>query len=101
MALIAVGIPNNQITSLTGLCDKSVRTLKKEMLTGEVEALFHVGGGGGQGKLANVESAIIEEIEHNEYHTRQQIADMVLEKFGIKVSRETIRRLLKKTASDA
>ena len=62
MALIAVDVPNSRITELTGLCDKSVRTLRKTLETGEFDDLFHVGGGGSQGKLIGIEKAIIEEI---------------------------------------
>ena len=98
--LLAVGMSNGRVTELTGMCDKSVRTLKKALSSGEISNLFHVGGGGSQGKLDNISDAIVWEIEHHDYHSKQQIADMVEEKFGIKVSRETIRRLLKKTESD-
>ena len=31
MILITVGVSNSEITELTGLCDKSVRTLRKSM----------------------------------------------------------------------
>jgi len=101
MVLIAAGIPNNQVTELTGYCDRSVRTLKKAMESGETAGLFHVGGGGGRSKLADVEKEIIEEISRNDYHSYQQIADMAYEKFEIKVSLYSVRRLLKKTASNA
>ena len=99
--LIAAGIPNNQVTELTGVCDRSVRTLRKALECGEIAGLFHVGGGGGRSKLADVEKEIIEEINLNNYHSYQQIADMALERFQIKVSPYAIRRLLKKTASNA
>ena len=99
MVLISVGLSNNRVTELTGYCDKSVRTLKKSLQTGEISMLFHVGGGGQQGKLVDVEQAVIDEVNKNQYHSRQQIADMVHEKFGIKVSPDTIGRLLKKKAS--
>ena len=99
MMLLVSGIPNNRITELTGLCDKSVRTVKKTIESGEHESLFHVGGGGSKGKLPEIETEIIKEINKNEYQSQQQIADMVLEKFGIKVTQPTISRLLKKTAS--
>jgi transposase len=99
LLLIAFGVPNERITELTGLCDRSIRTLKKEIETGEMDNLFIVGGGGRKSKLQDVESAIVEEIEKNNYHSRQQIADMVYEKFGIKVSLPAIGRLLKKTES--
>ena len=98
MILISVSLSNNRVTELTGYCDKSVRTLKKSLGAGEISVLFHVGGGGRQGKLVDVEQAVIEEVNKNHYHSRQQIADMVHEKFGIKVSPDTIGRLLKKTA---
>ena len=99
MILISAGLPNNRVTELTGYCDKSVRTLKKSLKAGEISGLFHVGGGGRQGKLVDVEQAVIEEVNKNHYHSRQQIADMVNEKFGIKVSPYAIGRLLKKKAS--
>jgi len=97
MILLSVGIPNKRVTELTGLCDRSVRELKKTLESGKIEGLFHVGGGGRKSKLKDVERAIIEEIEKNDYHSRQQIADMILEKHGIKVSLPVIGKLLKKT----
>lgn len=99
MALIAVGIPNERVTELTGLCDRSVRSLRKALETGETENIFYVGGGGGKSKLAGSEAAIIEEIESGSYTNRQQIADMIQEKYGIKVCLNTVSNLLKKTAS--
>jgi transposase len=96
MALIAVGIPNERVTELTGLCDRSVRSLRKALETGETESLFHVGGGGNKSKLAGFEAAIIEEIESGSYTNRQQIADMIQERYGIKVCLNTISNLLKK-----
>ena len=101
MVLIALDVPNRRITELTGLCDKSVRTLKKALVAGEIASLFRVEGGGRHRKLIDVEQDIIEEVNKNTYYSQQQIADMVYEKFGIKVSPDTIRRLLKKTASNA
>jgi transposase len=96
MVLIAVGIPKDRITELTGLCDRSVRALKKSLEIGEIESLFHVGGGGRKGKLIDVEDAIIEEINSNNYHTKQQIVDMIHENYGIKTSPTAVSRLLKK-----
>jgi transposase len=96
MVLIAAGLPNAQVTALTGYCDKCVRTLRKELSCGIDDRLFHVGGGGGKSKLAGLESAILEEIDKNDYNSQQQIADMVEAKYGIKVSVTAIRRLLKK-----
>jgi transposase len=96
MVLIALEIPNSRITEITGLCDKSVRDLKKAVKNGEVEGLFKVRGGGRKAKVKDVEAAVIEEINTNKYHTRQQIADMIEEKYGIKISINAVGRLLKK-----
>jgi transposase len=98
LVLIAVGLPNARITELTGLCGRSVRSLKKALADGDTQSLFNVDGGGRKGKLADVEKEIVEEIENNNYHSRQEIADMILEKFNLKVSLSAVGRLIKKTA---
>jgi transposase len=100
MALLAAGTPNARVTELTGLCDRSVRSLRKSLETGANETLFHVGGGGRQSKLASYEADIIEEIETGSYSNRQQIADMIQNKYGIKVCLNTISNFLKKTESN-
>ena len=90
---------NSLITELTGMCDKSVRTLKKAVEDGEVESLFMAyEGTDRKSKLSNVEGDIVEEIERNNYHTRRQIADMIQTKFKINVSEATVGRFLKKKA---
>ena len=43
-------------------------------------------GSGRKSKCAGIEEAIVEELETNNYHTRQQIADMIEEKFQVKLS---------------
>jgi hypothetical protein len=96
MVLIAVDVPNNRVTDLTGLCDRSVRALKKALEADGISSLFHVGGGGRKRKLIDVEESIIEEINNGDYHSQQQIADMILEKHKMKVSLPVISRLLKK-----
>lgn len=67
------------------------------MKNGETESLFIVCGGGRKRKLKEVESAIVEEIEANDYGCRQQIVDMIAEKYGVKVTVGTVTNLLKKT----
>ena len=96
MMLFVTGIPNKRITELTGLCDKSVRTMIKSIESGEHEPLFHVGSGGHKKKLSDYEADIVNEINQNDYQSQQQIADMIFEKFGIKVTQPTISRFLKK-----
>jgi transposase len=100
MVLIAIGVSDNLITELTGLCGQSIRTLRKSLVGGDIDRLFHVGGGGRKRKLIDAEDSIIKEINSNNYHSHQQIADMIQEKYGIKVSLPVISRLLKKTGSN-
>jgi len=97
MILLSVGVSNEKITEMTGLCDKSVRVLKKAMKNGETANLFKVGGGGRKSKTKDIERAVMEEIGKNNYHSRQQIVDMIAEKYSIKISINGVKRLLKKT----
>jgi transposase len=97
LLLIVAGVPNEMVTQLTGLCDKSVRDLRKAVQTGDIDGLLCVGGGGRKSKLSDVEENIIEEIEKNNYNSRQQIADMIKDKFGIEISVSAVGRFLKKT----
>lgn len=99
MVMIAVGVPEERVAVLVGLCDKSVGALKKGLEDGKVDDMFHIAGGGRKRKLCDIEGSIIEEISNNNYHSHQQIADMIQEKYGIKVSLPVIGRLLKKTGS--
>jgi transposase len=97
LVLITADIPNARITETTGLSDRSLWMLKKLIHNGDTDALFIVGHGGGRiGKAKGFEAAIAEELEKNNYHTRQQIADMILEKFGIRMSVSAVGKLLKK-----
>jgi transposase len=99
MTLIAIGIPNTRITEVTGLSDRHIWTLKKTIRDGNVDSLFVLGHGGGRvGKAEGLETAIAEELEKNNYSTRQQIADMILEKHGVSMSVSAVGKLLKKTA---
>jgi transposase len=100
LILIAAGISNDRIVELTGLSDRSIWTLKKAVNGGDIDSLFTTGRGGGRpGKAKGIESAIAEEVEKNNYHSRQQVADMIFEKFGIRMSVSAVGKLLKKTAS--
>lgn len=98
--LIIAGVRSADITQLTGLCERSIRDLKKQLAAGNVDSLLVVKSGRGRkSKFKDVESQIIEEIEKGNYQTLQQIADMVNEKFGINASIMAVSRLLKKTES--
>ncbi len=99
--LLAIGIPVKTAVELSGLSERSLWTLHKQLTESDVSEImvFHYGGGR-RTKASGLEEQILAEIEANNYHTRQEIADMILEKFHVKISRTSVGRLLKKTASN-
>ena len=98
--LLAAGVPHDRVSEWTGSCDRSVRQWRKQIASGDTESLLTIGTGAGRkSKFANIESQVLEEISNGNYHTQQQIADMVKEKFDIEVSLMAVSRFLKKTAS--
>lgn len=99
--LISAGLENSRVTELTGYCDRSVRGLRKEMAGGDISGLLTVGGGGRKGKTAGIENEILTELEKGNYHTRQQIADMIHEKFHISISPSAVGKFLKKRIQTA
>ena len=100
IVLLSAGLRTSYVTELTGLCDRSTRGLLKSMQEEDIESLFYIKSGSGRkSKTSGVEAEIVAEIEKENYHTRQQIADMIKEKFHVSVSVATVGRLLKKTVS--
>lgn len=94
---VIAGVSNHAITELTGLSERGVCDLKRRLKDGSIDSLFEIKGGRGRkSKVKDVESQIVEEIEKGNYQTLQQIADMIWEKFGIRVSKMAVSRLLKK-----
>lgn len=99
--LLAIGMPVKEVMALTSQCERTMWTLKKNMKEMSVSEMMEIKSGSGRkSKSADVEGEIIAEIESNNYHTRQEIVDMIEEKFQIKISRSAVGRLLKKTASN-
>ena len=97
MILIAIGIKDDRVAAVVGLSERSIWALRKAMVGGNIECLLELGSGSGRPRKAkDLECAIVEELEKNNYHTRRQIADMILEKFGVVMSVSTVGRLLKK-----
>jgi transposase len=100
VVLIATGTSNDRITELTGMSDRSIWRAKKAINGGNIDDVFVLGKGSGRpGRAKGFEGEIIEELERNNYQTRQQVADMINEKFGITMSVSAVGKLLKKTAS--
>ncbi len=90
-------MPVKNAMALTNQSERTMWTLKKEMQEKSVSELMEIKSGNGRkSKFSGIEEEIITEIESNNYHTRQEIADMIEEKFHLKVSRSSVGRLLKK-----
>ena len=97
IVLLAIGVPVKSAVEMTGLCERRMWSLKKEIQGATVAELLVIKSGSGRKpKTAGIEEQIIGEVESNNYHTRQQIADMVEEKFHVHISRSSVGRLLKK-----
>ena len=95
--LLAIGIPVQKAVELTGLCERRMWTLKKELREKPTAKLLVIQKGSGRkSKCAGIEEAIVAELETNNYHSRQQIADMIEEKFQVKISCSAVGSLLKK-----
>ena len=100
VVLIAIEIPNDRVTELTGMSNRSIWRAKKAINGGNIDDVFMLGRGSGRpGNAKGFEVEIIEELERNNYQTRQQVADMINEKFGITMSVSAVGKLLKKTTS--
>ena len=100
MILLTADVPIPRVVAFSGLCGRSVRELKRAMAEKDVSSLLTLkNGSGSRSKTKGLEDEIIAEVERGNCHTRQQIADMIGEKFQVKVSVTAVARLLKKTAS--
>lgn len=95
--LIAAGMPVSRIAGLVGLSDRSVQSAGRAVRDGSISSvLVRKKASGRKSKTADVEAQILAELENGNYHTRQQIADMIEEKFQITISLSAVGRLLKK-----
>ena len=104
MLLIAFGFSNKIIASLTGSCVRTVRNLRKKMLTDfrhNFSELLKIKSGSGRKNSVpkEIQQAIVEEVDKNNYSTLKQIAYMVKRQFGIVVSEKILGRILKSFGS--
>lgn len=98
--LIAAGMSVSRIAEFVSMSDRSVQTTGRAIRDGSIgSVLTHKKASGRKSKSANVEDQILAELEKGNYHTRQQIADMIEEKFQITLSVTAVGRFLKKTDS--
>jgi transposase len=101
LLLLIAGTDMKRIIELTNVSERSIWNIKKAVTDNNVESLFIIERGAGRpSKAKDIESEIIEELSKNNYHTRQQVADMIKETFGISMSVTAVGKLLKKKGSD-
>ena len=97
MILLCADVPVSRVTEISGVCDRSVRGLRKSLEEGKVNELLTLKNGtGSRSETKGIEDEIIAEVEKNNYHTRQRIADMIEEKFHVRISVTAVANLLKK-----
>ena len=101
LVLIAAGLDNGTIHRLTGYGHSTIRKLKADMREKSVPDLLTIRGGGRKAKTSGIEDEILSELESGNYYTRQQVADMIKDKFGISMSVSAVGKFLKKTASES
>ena len=100
--LLATDMQEATVAEAAGLGIRTVWTVRMAISNEDFDSLFTVGHGSGRArKTRGLEDAIMEELDKGNYHTRQQVADMIFEKFGIRISVSAVGKLLKKTASSA
>ena len=97
MILLTADIPIPRVMELSGLCERSVRELRMSMEEKDASELLTLkNGSGSRSKTKGLEDEIIAEVERGNYHTRQQIADMIEDRFHVRISVTAVARLLKK-----
>ena len=98
MLLLAAGMDNKEVVSLTGMCIRSVRALRKTMEEKEPTAeLFTIKPGSGRKrKTAGIEEQVWVELDNGNYPTHKAVADMLKERFGIEASANLAARLVKR-----
>ena len=94
----AAAMGNEEIVSLTGMCIRSVRALRKTMEEQEpTSELFTIKPGSGRKrKTEGIEEEVFRELDTGKYRTHKAVADMLEEKFGIKGSVNLAARLMKR-----
>lgn len=94
--MLCIGIDFDVITEVTGYKRRSLYNLKAMIRYRKYDELLVIRGGGRKSCLAGIENEIIKRLEHENYHTLREIADMIEAEFGIQnVSLRAVSKLLK------
>ncbi|MBR5401733.1 MAG: IS630 family transposase [Treponema sp.] len=94
---ILADLPTKRICVLTGMSDKVVRKIGNDMKTLPLYSLLTIKKGSGRPcDLEKCEEQIKNELKTKNYFSRQQIADMIWEKFKVRISLSAVGKYLKK-----
>lgn len=97
IVLLAVGVHDDRIHELTGVCPRTIWELRRDLRDGIIPGMLILPKArGNRSVLKGVGSELRKEIADTNYHTLQQIADMILEKWHVKASLTAISNFLKK-----
>ena len=98
--LLCFNVDKETIRKLTSGSTKAIPSSKVGPRAEKDVELQEIQGDGQKSSFADMEEEIVEELKTGKYHTQQEIADMIAEKYGIrKVSRASLRKLRKKAQS--
>lgn len=94
---IIADLPVKRICVLSGLSEKTVRQLKKSVGNTPFHTLLCIKKGSGRkGDLVNAEEEVKKELTSKNYYSRLQIANMIWEKFRIRIRLSAVGEYLKK-----
>jgi transposase len=96
VVMLLVGVSKQDIIKLTGISFPSLQKYTNQVNNGDIDSILTIKGGGRKSNLNDIEQSLKEELNTNCYHNRQQIIDMVKDKFGFSISLSAIARFLKK-----
>lgn len=95
--LLAFEIEKQTIAEKLDLSVKSVKKYDKMLERGQLSEILSIKGNSRKSELEDYKDEIFTELEAGEYKTLRQIKAMILAKFGLSRSRNSINLFLKKT----
>ena len=96
LMMTVCGLSNLNIKNLLPISYSTILKYVKIIKFRSIKEFLTIKGGGRKGTLEAIEQDVLDMIDSHNFHTRQQIADMIEEKFDIKTTRYTVGRFLKK-----
>ena len=96
LILLCAGVPIWTIAELSTFCTKTVYKIQKAAREGRFSDIFTINGGGRPSKLGDIADKVLDVLEKENFHTYQEVTDMIHDRFGVSVSVSAVHRFLKK-----